>query len=127
MEFLKDIGRGMFGLNSQDTFGKKVGSVLRETGKFYKANPITTTGVLVGSYFLPDRLEKLDQDIADYEQFWIDKQGHANAPRIEDYDNKASYVENGITYTRDNYDPMEEYTQDYKLYWDMRPLDMEYR
>ena len=42
MEFLKDIGRGMFGLNSQDTFGKKVGSVLRETGKFYKANPITT-------------------------------------------------------------------------------------
>ena len=62
MEFLKDIGRGMFGLNSQDTFGKKVGSVLRETGKFYKANPITTTGVLVGSYFLPDRLEKLDQE-----------------------------------------------------------------
>jgi hypothetical protein len=127
MEFLKDIGRGMFGLNSQDTFGKKIGSGLRETAKFYKANPITTTGVLVGSYFLPERLEKLDQDIADYEQFWIDKQGHANAPRLEDYQNNASYIENGITYTKDDYDPMEEYTKDYKLYWDMRPLDMEYR
>ena len=56
-------------------------------------------------------------DIADYEQFWIDKQGHANAPRLEDYQNNASYIENGITYTKDDYDPMEEYTKDYKLYW----------
>ena len=129
MSWVTEFGKGLLnvGGNRRTTPSYNLGSSL---GKSMKRNPIGyigTTAVGIGLTQVPGRMDELDNDIEEYNQFWIDKQGHSDAPRLEDYQNTGSYVEDGVTYTRDNYDPMEEYSKDYSLYWDMRPLDMEYR
>ncbi len=124
MEFIKDVAKGMFGVgNYKQTLGTNIGKTVRK-------NPIglMLTGIAgVGTKVIGDRMDKLDQDIAEYEEFWENRLGHKGAPKLEDYEKISSYVEDGVTYTRDDYDPIEAYSKDIALYSEMRPLDMEYR
>ena len=124
VEFIKDVAKGMFGGgNYKQTMGTNVGKLVRK-------NPVGVmlTGLAgAGTKLIGDRLDKLDQDIAEYEEFWENRLGHKGSPKLEDYEKISSYVEDGVTYTRDDYDPMKAFSEDIALYWEMRPLDMEWR
>lgn len=124
MEFIKDVAKGMFGVgNYKQTLGTKIGKTARK-------NPtnVMLTGIAgAGTKLIGDRMDKLDQDIAEYEEFWENRLGHKGVPRLEDYNKQSSYVEDGVTYTKDDYDPIEAFSKDIALYYEMRPLDMEYR
>ena len=70
MEFIKDVAKGMFGVgNYKQTLGTKIGKTVRK-------NPtnVMLTGIAgAGTKLIGDRMDKLDQDIAEYEEseVWI--------------------------------------------------------
>lgn len=105
--FIQEFSRGLFntgGGNYKQTTASNLG---KGTRMFVKRHPIgmLLTGVgaatgVAGIY----GANKADNAINEYEQFWLNKQGHTGVPRIEDYESE------------------EEFQKDYSLYWTTRPL-----
>ncbi len=109
--FIQDFAKGLFntGGNYKQTPASNAGKGIRMFSKRHPAGMILSALGTVGTPMVLNRLDELDEDIANYEQFWINKQGHTGVPKIEDYNSE------------------DEFTEDFKLYWSTRPLDMEYR
>ena len=109
---LQDFSRGLFKKkgNFLNSSAKTAGMLTRKAvGKSLQGAAVLGAGKLVG-----DRLDKLDDDISVYESYWEKRLGHKGVPTIEDYQHRGDEAET-------------EWEEDYKNYWETRPLDMEWR
>jgi len=107
-DLLRGLGIG-HGNARTNTPAYKAGNLAKGATKGLLTRWLPAWGFLEAGSAVSNRFDKLESDVSDYEQKWIDFLGHEGAPTQDDFKGD---------------DAEEDFDRYYREYWDTRPLDM---